>query len=61
MNNDSSDKEDRRERYNRRHGHAQDGVDTTPQTRRPPYKRQQPSGNEYLEDLEDDWFGYDPE
>ncbi len=51
---DKTDKEDRRERYNRRHGYIEEIANSAPHRRKPPYKRQQDQGS-YLDEL-DDWL-----
>lgn len=57
---DEVEKDDRRERYQRRRGRAQGGLqDDAPRHRRTnPYKREQVDYDHYLqeEELEDEWF-----
>lgn len=64
MKDDSTDKEDRRDRYNRKHGYAPGealGSTPPPPRRKAPYKREQLSQGDYLEELDEDWFGFDNE
>lgn len=62
MKDDSTDKEDRRERYNRKHGYVQEeALNTMSPRRKTPYKREQLSQGDYMEELDEDWFGYENE
>lgn len=62
MKEDSTDKEDRRDRYNRRHGYTpEEALGSTSPRRKAPYKREQLSQGDYLEELDEDWFGFENE
>lgn len=59
--NDKVEKDDRRDRYQRRRGRAQGGLQDDaqqPRRRTNPYKREQVDYDHYLqeEELEDEWF-----
>ncbi len=56
-----SEKDDRKDRYDRRRGQAKAEVnDNDPRPRKAPYKRQHKDYNDYLEpDMLDDWFEQD--
>lgn len=56
---DDTNRDDRRERYNKRRDDAVHGsVEDTPHRRRAPYKREHVDYDHYLQEeaLEDDWF-----
>lgn len=59
---DNVEKNDRQDRYQRRHTYAEDSIDedkSIPRRRRAPYKREQVDYDHYLqEELEDEWFGF---
>jgi len=53
---DDTDREDRRERYERRHGQPQKLTNDQPKKRRDPYKRQQLNFNTGWDEDDDEWF-----